>query len=410
LARRADNGVMVSVSLAAGRSLLARQRAGLALHGLIVIALVPAFVWLAPASDWGDPVLVMALVALAVITDRHEIPLPGGIGFDALLALMLIAVATAGPLPALALIVVPWIVNVATGREPPLRAGALANLAGYGCQAITAALTLQLVGGSFFGLLAAGNVLYSVGWAVGPAIYAPLWLGQPLRTLTRAFADMLPAGAVMIALAAITVSLLAPWGLAALALFAVIAVLPQSALTFLARTRPVARLDPAVATRRYANALAVQLGLSRTQRRHLAAVARRAHDAPATGDPADYIAAGLSGRDPVGLDAQMVTEWWNGAGGPTGVPGPFTPLASQVVAVAHTWSALTAAGGPKLAHADALEHLQTMAGLRLHPKVVTAAGAVISEERVTPHQPAPEPRLHHLGMPRRLRIALACTT
>ena len=41
-------------------------------------------------------------------------------------------------------------------------------------------------------------------------------------------------------------------GVLALALFALIAVVPQTALTLAARTRPVAALDPLTATRRYA--------------------------------------------------------------------------------------------------------------------------------------------------------------
>ena len=67
--------------------------------------------------------------------------------------------------------------------------------------------------------------------------------------------DALPAGIVMAALGAVTSCSTPALGLAALALFAFVAVLPQSALTFVARTRPVAALDPLTATRRYGNAL-----------------------------------------------------------------------------------------------------------------------------------------------------------
>jgi hypothetical protein len=38
---------------------------------------------------------------------------------------------------------------------------------------------------------------------------------------------------------------------------------------------------------------------------------------------------------------------------------------------------------------------------------VCAARAVVSQERLSPAQPAPEPRLHHLRVPARLRRVLA---
>ena len=67
--------------------------------------------------------------------------------------------------------------------------------------------------------------------------------------------------------------------IAALAIFALIAVLPQTALTIAGRTRPVASLDPLTATRRYSHALALHLG-SREARdvRAPVAVVRRLHE------------------------------------------------------------------------------------------------------------------------------------
>jgi hypothetical protein len=41
--------------------------------------------------------------------------------------------------------------------------------------------------------------------------------------------------------------------------------------------------------------------------------------------------------------------------------------------------------------------------------VVAAATAVIGQEPVTAAEPAPEPRLHHLRVPARLRRALAAS-
>ena len=76
------------------------------------------------------------------------------------------------------------------------------------------------------------------------------------------FFGSLPTALAMVVLAAITTILWPALGVLALALFALIAVLPQSALTFAARTRSIARLDALTATRRYSHALALHLGLS----------------------------------------------------------------------------------------------------------------------------------------------------
>jgi hypothetical protein len=311
-------------------------------------------------------------------------------------------------------IVLPWLANVLTGREPPLRAGALANLAGYGWQALAAALLLQLAGtqpaaapSAFVGLTAAGLAIYTVGWAVGPAVYGTLWLGHPLRALVRSLLDMTPAAAAMVILASLTVVFSGPLGVAALGLFAAIAVLPQSFLTYAARTRPVARLPRHTATRRYVHAMALHLDLSRAERRHLGAVVAAARRRPPTGHIVDYTRATLRERTAANYDAQLCTELWNGGGGPLGLRAEAIPLPARVLAVADAWSALTAAGTPQLAHGDALACLQEQAGVRLDPLVVRAARAVVAQERVTATESAPEPRLHHLRVPAVLRRALS---
>jgi HD-GYP domain-containing protein (c-di-GMP phosphodiesterase class II) len=102
-----------------------------------------------------------------------------------------------------------------------------------------------------------------------------------------------------------------------------------------------------------------------------------------------------------------VTEWWNGAGWPAGLPGTIIPEAARIAAVAQTWAALTAEGSPRLGHVDALAHLDAAAGVRLDPAVVRAARAVVGQERLSAGEPAPEPRLHNLHVPAPLRRVLA---
>jgi hypothetical protein len=397
-------------------SLRARRSTSLAVHGAAAVALVPAFVWVAPATRWDRPGLLAALLALAVISDFHDATLNTGIRFDAGMALALIALAIAGPLAAVLVDLFPMVVGGLIRREKLLRAGNLANVASYGWKAIAAAAVLALAGahglaagvGPLLLLAAAAQLL--VNWAVGPLVYATLWLGHPVSALVRMLAAVVPAAAVMLGLGVITSILVGSLGLLALALFALIAVLPQSALTFAARTQPVGRLDPLTATQRYSHALALHLGLNRRERRHLSRVAelsfaRRAE----AGDPIAYACATMRDPSRASWEAGHVCEWWNGAGGPAGLRGPVTPLTARIVAVADTWSALTARGGPQLSHADALDELDHASGARFDPRIVLAAHAVVSEERVSATEPAPEPRLHTLRLPANLRRALAAT-
>jgi hypothetical protein len=391
-----------------------RRRAGLAIHALASLALVPAFILIASPSDWSDPLLIGVLWLLAVFADRSDVPLPSGVRFDATIALMLLCVALAGPLPALGIFFVPLLVNAITGHERLLRAGNLANLASNGWQALVAAAVVGLVAAgptftlaSMAALAAGGAVLFVLGWAVGPAVYGPLWLGNPLRAMVQALRDMSPAASVMVLLGVVTAAAYPTMGMLALGLFAVVAVLPQSALTFVARTRPVVRLDALTASRRYAGAMAAHLGLRRAARRELDAVVRLAHARAVTGDPAEHLAHTVVDWSEVSCAAGHVTEWWNGAGGPAGLPGAIIPESARIAAVAQTWAALTAEGSPGLGHHEALALLDSAAGVRLDPRVVAAARAVVSQERLTAAEPAPEPRLHHLRVPERLRRALA---
>jgi hypothetical protein len=391
----------------------ARERVVLACLAVAALSLVPANLLLAPEARWDEPLLLAVLCALAIVAIFHDVPLPSGYSFDATTALALIAVALVGPLPALAVIFTPIAVNAMCGRERLVRAGNLANLAAYGWYTLGAALLLEAVGAepagavAFGWLLAAGLVQLLVNWLIGPAFYGTLWLGNPLRSALRTLPDGLPAGIVMATLGAVTVELYPHLGLLALALFALVAVIPRSALTYVARTRPVALLDPLTAARRYADAMAVHLRLTRAARRELDAVVRLAHTRDVSGDPGQHLAYTVLDWSEVSCAAGHVTEWWNGAGGPAGLPGAIIPQSARIAAVARTWAALTAEGSPRLGHVDALAHLEGAAGVRLDPVVVRAARAVVAQERLSPTVPAPEPRLHHLRVPEPLRRALA---
>jgi len=393
-----------------------QQFAGLGLLIALVAGLVPAFLTFAPASHWDQPLVLGVLALLAIVAIKHDLPLRNGAQFDATAALALIAVALAGPLPALAVILPPIAVHAFTGGDRLLRLGTLSNVAAYGWYTLTGAFLLELVPVDVawpvvaVGLVVAGMAQLLVSWLIGPAIFGALYLGHPLRAYVQMLRGVLPAGAVMAALGAVTVVLFPVYGVLALGVFALIAVLPQSALTYAAQTRPAGSMDLLTATQRYAAALSVQLRLDRNASGEVDAVVRLAHERGYADDPLAHMHFATVDPSERSCAAGHVTEWWNGAGGPAGVPGTLIPLSARIVAVAQTWAALTAAGGPQIGHADAVEHLESGAGVRFDPRVVRAVRVVVRQERVTAEVPAPEPRMHHLGVPAPLRRAIAAAS
>src|SRR4051794_20749670 len=108
---------------AGGLSRRGRRRLVLGIHGTLSLVLVPAVLLWAPSVATPAPLLVAVLLALAVITDYHDVPLPSGIRFDATIALALISLAIAGPDITLLLLLSPMAVNAVTGRERLWRAG-----------------------------------------------------------------------------------------------------------------------------------------------------------------------------------------------------------------------------------------------------------------------------------------------
>ena len=338
--------------------------------------------WRRP-RDWDRPGLLLVLIALAVIADFNEIPLPGGLRFDAGLPLALITLAV--PRPAAGAARRPradrrrrrssaasrssapatWPTSPPTaGRPwPPPR-----------CWPPPASTAL---GARRAAVAAARRRRHVRRELLGRPGRLPAAVPRPCRSsaLPRMFFDTLPDRAGDGRAWPRSPSLLVgPLGVAALAIFALIAVLPQTALTLAARTRPVARAGPAD---RDAPLLARAGAAPRAgprERRHLARVTELAFERRAdAGDPIAYARQTL--RDPrrASWEAGHVGEWWNGGGGPAGLRGPVTPITSRIVAVADTWSALTARAARSSRHADALVELENAAGTRFDPRVVQAA-------------------------------------
>ena len=95
-----------------------------------------------------------------------------------------------GPLPAFLVAVVPLGIGGLIRGEKIVRQGNLANVAAFGWETIAGAALLvrgrRLRAALSFAalpwLLLTGVVMFAMQVAIGPAIYAPLYLGQPWST------------------------------------------------------------------------------------------------------------------------------------------------------------------------------------------------------------------------------------
>jgi hypothetical protein len=378
-----------------------RQRLGVAFHVLAVLALVPAFALWAPGSDWDDPVLLLALLAIGLIADLNEVALPTGIRWDATTVVALVALALAGPLPALALSLALLVFGELVRRDRKLiRAGNLANLAAYGWDVFVAALVLTLAGVSQVSeqaapaLFAAGAAMALANYLVGPLVYGPAFLGQPVARMLKDLKDTALLGVlVMAALGAIVAVFTASFGVLALLLFALITIVPQSALTLATRPRPISTLDRPAATKVYAAALGDVIGLGKDQRRVVACACELSGDGVPAGRDA-LSRCSLEQIQEACFLALHSRERWDGTGWPAELPGAHIPLGSRVVAVAHAWSSLTARDTSELSHEEALLALAVRAGTHFDPRVVDAARTVVEQEAQFARLPAFKPRLH----------------
>ena len=359
------------------------------------------------------PELLVALLAIAVVCELSETWLASGIRFNATLAVAVMALALSGPIAAFAVLLLPDVAVWALRRDERLwRTGTLANVGAYAWAAIAGAGVLAVAdvhGPALAGmpaLVSAGLALAAVNFAVGPAIYAPLQLGVPARHMPGELAAALPAVLVMAAGAAATTALTVPLGVFALGGFAFVTLVPASALTLLARARPVAELDVIGATALFAAAIADVQRLDRAARRRLQRAAALMGQCP---DPHDRLlrslpAPGRTHEDfEIALVAAHADERWNGSGAPAGVCGTVIPPLSRVLTVAHAWARLTAQGTAELSHTEALLDLHAQTGSAFDPATVAAAAHVVERDARLAPVPTAQPRIHAWPGSRALR-------
>ena len=334
-----------------------------------------------------------------------------GAYFDASIVLALLALAIAGPLPALLIWIVPDAISrllirqdqvLSPGLVATVSSFALAVLAGYGVLQLADAPSMAAAAPALY---TTGLLMYAVNFLFARLTFAPFYEGYRPSVLVRSeFLVMMPPFAAMLALGVVTAVLIGPLGVFALAPLALVVVVPQLALAHLSRERSVTRLSPPEATMVYAAAIADVLGLPREERRKVASAGALI----ASQGPEEELEVGgfrIEDSQDAILAALHVNERWDGTGWPAGLTGNWTPLASRVLAVARAWSDLTAGGTLELSHSEAMLDLSLRAGEELDPAIVEAADRVVAEEQAFVSGPEFQPRLHSLPLPRTVRRA-----
>lgn len=379
----------------------------LLLLALAAVALVPAFVFLAPDSQLRHPGLLALLFAFGICAYRADVHFKTKVPLkiDGGYALALVAVALSGPLAGL-IVLLPWeIGSRLIWREHRLfTPGALANLASYGWSVLAGSEVLKLAGAMTLapraaaGLFTAGVAMGVVQFAIARFVYGTLYQGfGPWSLLRSEFPDSLCILLVEVVLGAVTAVLVGAVGVFALATFALVIMTPGLVLPALARRRSVTQLDQAAAATLYATALGDVLHLSRDRRRVLAGATHLLHHG--------RHAPGARWADlhDIEFATRYAGEHYDGRGGPAALTAGHIPLDSRILAVATRWAQLTAADSQQLPHSEALLGLELAAGSELDPHVVAAAGEIVNAELPFARDNAFQPVLHQLPLPRALR-------
>lgn len=196
--------------------LLARSRLALWLAAFAAVVMLPLLLSAPLELRTGQLVLLAAALALGLVAYLNQAALGDRIHFDALAGLVLILLATAGPLPAFGLLAFGDLLYRLLER--PRAMAQLANLASYGWGLLAATGVLGLLGypaGAGVSTLAgaaalavAGSACVTVNYCVTRGLVAVVADGQPaVATFRREFVPMLPAQVTVVAVGAVSATL-----------------------------------------------------------------------------------------------------------------------------------------------------------------------------------------------------------
>jgi HD domain len=363
------------------------------------------------AEGWDEPVLLVTLTAIALLSLWALVAIKPAVFLDAEFVAVLLAVAFLGPLPAAAIWVSAEAVYFVLSRRP-VEAHA-ANLASYGWAVLAGDVVLELLAGgritsdsgavAYLALALAAVAMLCANFAVARGIVGVILNAEPARKIVRnELIAPAPATFLMISVGVATAFLYTRIGVLALGLFALIVMIPQYLVPLLLRPRPVRELPHVRAVAMYARAIGRVLGIAR-------------EDIETLEDASTFLDLKVFGPVQGRLRSDAFEHWtgvqetllfyrehWDAPGGsPGALEGELIPLNSRILAVADVWSRLTAAGSPELSHLQALTVLKGRAGYHFDPGVVDAVEALIEEEQLGRYGDSSfEPRLHRMPLPK----------
>lgn len=355
--------------------------------------------------------MIGVLAVLAGLAHAAEERLgPDRVFFGATLAIALVALGVAGPVPALAVWLVPDILARFVGRaEQRVSPALVANVASYLLGVVAGSLILELAGSPTGAAMApalftAGVAMAVVNFGFARLTFAPFFQRARVETLIHdEFTTMIPAVFGMLVLGDITAVLVDPFGVWALAILPMALLMPPFAIERLARSSSVAKLNRAEAIQVYVAAIADVLALSREERGQISCAADLIE--PINGDTSginnfNWGHADVAGAAMIALHAG---ERWSGSGWPAGLPADAIPFGSRILAVAQAWTDLTAKGTQEMTQAEAMLALAAQADTEFDPAIVDAALHVVADEAGFSRDPDFQPKLHRMPLPRALR-------
>ena len=380
----------------AGRTLVARSVAI-----LMIAALVPAFALAPGASRWNDPVLLVALTAIALVSLWGLVAIKPAVFLDAEFIAVLLALVFLGALPAACVWLAAEAVYFVLCRRPV--EAHVANIASYGWAVLTGTLVLSLLGSGYAALALAAVAMLFVNFVVARGIVGVMLNAAPARALLREeLIRPAPATLLMVGVGVLTAFLYSHIGVLALVLFTMTVMIPQYLLPVLLRPRPVRELAYQKAVALYARSIARMLDLDRPLRLMLEDASTFLNMNVFHAVQGKLRNAEFAHWSGVQETLLFYREHWDAPGGsPGALEGELIPLTSRVLAVADVWARLTATGSPELTHLQALSVLQTRAGYHFDPQVVDAMAEVLAREQLGRYgDSAYEPHLHHMPLPR----------
>lgn len=376
-----------------------------------VVAVTALVLW-TPPSPAFDPVIAIALMAISAAAYLAEARLKHDalVFFGAEFAIVLVAVAVAGPFVALAVWLVPDVIGRFVLRQQPrFSPGFVATINSYILAILTASWLMQLAGSPtgtemIPALFAAGIAMATVNFCFARLTHAPFYENaRAWQLIDDEFLRLLPVVMGMLLIGVVTAVLVDLVGTVALALLAVVVLMPRFAIARIARSSSVAKLERPDAMQVYVAAIADVLGLSREDRDRLACAADLIE--PINGDTSAINGFNWGRADVPGaaMLALHAGERWAGTGWPAGLPADAIPYGSRILAVARAWTDLTAKGTPELTQEEAMLALSAQTETEFDPAIVKAAQRVVADEAGFTRDPDFQPKLHRMHLPRTVR-------